>query len=453
MFPIIVLLTELALLFIAWIFLGIAGAALMAFSITMTIVFFYYAAKNKQQASFVNQDTIEFVVKGGKLADVLENIDGWHYHKGECWFPVHKAKIGADGKIEKEPSGKIKSYEDAEEVEDAVVPDKGAKDKDGNVKNHHIQLKRKFFREFLINHFGFFWVSALYPQWTIHRFLVPHLRTRSDTDIEKDAPIEKWLDNSVRNPAKDQNGRDIPGMTEEKALLWKFTRPALIRDVEFLDMYQANVLLEVVCQIVKPRALVFTYKERFFPNVERAVQSAALDELRSYKGGYDAFIESGATGSQSEFYWKVINPLNFGPKGLIHEFGIYLMDSRVVQIESTKQSPKAREALQAEKVAVLEGKGILATAEAQAKAKELLAKADAAWLREQLAVPGITPEVLLAKFAVDMAQKRAEGNAAFAQGGGTTLVEGGAQTGTVLTPTPRTAPPPAGSGGGGTTTH
>jgi regulator of protease activity HflC (stomatin/prohibitin superfamily) len=168
-----------------------------------------------------------------------------------------------------------------------------------------------------------------------------------------------------------------------------------VREAEFSDLYRADILLEVICQIVKPRALVFTYRERFFPNVERAVQAAVIDYLRKFEGGYDAFITGGITGSQSPFYWEALNPLNFGDQGLIQEFGVYMIDARVVHIKLAKLNQDAQDALLAEKVAIATGKGVVAEAKARAEAIKTVADAEAEALRAQIAAS--SEEVMKAK--------------------------------------------------------
>ena len=59
----------------------------------LMVLFLYNAAKNKQQASFVRGDTIEFVVAGETPIRVLENIKGWYYQKGTTTCKTRVGKI------------------------------------------------------------------------------------------------------------------------------------------------------------------------------------------------------------------------------------------------------------------------------------------------------------------------------------------------------------------------
>jgi hypothetical protein len=363
------------------------GLLVWSVVITLTVLFFYHAAKNKQQATFVDQDTIEFVVKGSKLANVLENIDKWHYQKDLGYLVVRKATLNVKGEVTRDTNRKIVITKHLEPVTDALILDGKVEDDFGVSQDNGKPRSRDWF--------GFYWVSAFYPWWKVHQFLVPHLRIKPETEINNADPLEKALSNSVNNPAKDAQDKDIPGTTWEKSLLWKFPRPVLVREAEFSDLYRADILLEVICQIVKPRALVFTYRERFFPNVERAVQAAVIDYLRKFEGGYDAFITGGITGSQSPFYWEALNPLNFGDQGLIQEFGVYMIDARVVHIKLAKLNQDAQDALLAEKVAIATGKGVVAEAKARAEAIKTVADAEAEALRAQIAAS--SEEVMKAK--------------------------------------------------------
>ncbi|OHA19354.1 MAG: hypothetical protein A3C08_01470 [Candidatus Taylorbacteria bacterium RIFCSPHIGHO2_02_FULL_47_18] len=381
--------------------------------IPLIVLFLYNAAKNKQQATFVDQDTIEFIVKGGKLDDVLENIDGWHYQqKNMGWLYVREANKNATGKLIKGSDGKPTFDEKHIQVSNAIVRTGEVKDTTGAVLGMNKKEKKRPLAELC----GFYWVSVLYPLWKIHKFKVVHLRIRPDTAVPENAPIEKWLDSSVHNQTGDT--------TEETSLLWKFPRPVLVRDVEFLDLFEASVLLQNNFQIVKPQPIVFTYRERFFSLLEQVIQAAVIDYLRKYPGGYEAFIKLGVTGSQSDFFWEALDPLNYGPRGLIEEFGVYLIDSRVVQIQLSKLDDTAAKALKAKKIAELEGDAEVMKAEKHAKAITTVATADAAALTSQITATGVTTEILQAKFAVDIARLNIEKADKIKTG--VTWVEGGA---------------------------
>ncbi|MDP3661424.1 MAG: hypothetical protein Q8R17_01035 [bacterium] len=378
----------------------IVGALIL---IALIVLLLYYAAKNKQQASFVDQDTIEFIVKGGKLADVLENIDGWHYQKEDGRFYVREANKDRTGKLIKGIDGKPTFDERVIPVNNALVRTGEIKDTKGTLLGTNSKEKNRFLAELC----GFYWVSVWYPLWKIHKFKVTHSRLRPDTAVPENATIEKWLDSSIPN--------QIGDTTEETSLLWKFPRPVLVRDVEFQDLFEASVLLQNNFQIVKPQPIVFTYRERFFSLLEQVIQAAVIDYLRKYEGGYEAFIKAGVTGSQSDFFWEALDSLNYGPRGLIEEFGVHLIDSRVVQIQLSKLDDIAAKALKAQKVAELEGNAEVAKATKHAEAITLVATAEAGALRAQLA--GSSEAILIEK----LRKEAVIGNTT-----ATTLVERGA---------------------------
>lgn len=365
--------------------------------LALIVLLLYYAAKNKQQASFVKQGTIEFVVAGETLLEVLENIPDWHYQKGWARFPVQR--IGT-----KDATGKYGApTQDWELVEDAIVPDEDGPSvllkgeiADKTRKNGPSRSSRSEKK------LGFFWVSVWYPWIRIFRFLVTHLRLRPETEITKDTPLDKWLDSSVKEPAKNEKGEVIsPDTTWEQSLLWRFPRPVLIREVEFADLFQANILIQGNFQIVSPRHLVFEWRERFFPLLEKALQAAAIDYLRKIPGGYQEFITQRTTGPQSEFFWEALEPLNWvgntatSGRGLLKEFGVYLRDAWVVEIELSESDTKASDALKARKIAELEGNAEVATATKHAEAITLVATAEAGALQAQL--EGSSEAILIEK--------------------------------------------------------
>lgn len=361
----------------------------------LIVLLLYYAAKNKQQASFVKQSTIEFVVAGETLINVLENINEWHYrahHEGPGWFPIQRAERNPDGTVKKNPDGTFKLIDDAVEVHNAVVPNGIVKEENGTKHNNGPGKSSRLQRRF-----GFFWVSALYPLRRIFSFPIAHLRLKSETAISKDDPLEKWLDSSVK-----KNGEVIPGdTTDEQSLLWKFPRPILVRDVEFADLFRANILILAYFQIVRPRPLVFEYREKFFLLLEKAIQAEVIDYLRKIHGGYREFITGGQTGPLSTFFWEALEGLNWvgqtseSRRGLVREFGVYLRDASVVQIELSDKDEKAQMALEANEIARLEGEATKTAAKARAEAITTIANAEAGALQAQLA--GSSEAILIEK--------------------------------------------------------
>src|SRR3989338_7139439 len=128
-------------------FLGIA---------VLLVLFCYEAAKQKKQATFVKEGTMEFVMAGGRCIRVLENIKECYYHEGERTYitkfgdpdTVTPAVKDADGKITTPAKWKLKDVPVT--IREAII--KG--DLDSNYSSLGAWLRNKW---------GFFWVSLFYP--------------------------------------------------------------------------------------------------------------------------------------------------------------------------------------------------------------------------------------------------------------------------------------------------
>lgn len=472
MFPIIVLLAELVLCIVAFAQFGFVNGCGALLLIVFTIVFFYYAAKNKQQATFVEEGTIEFVTVGKTLLFVFENIRGWHYQRGPGWFPIPQRQgkekwvlveygIVPDGRgpEARDPvyAKEKKRWEDEHPPRRwwpfrRTVPEKNAPSKI-NYWPPWRYLQRRW---------GFFWVSVFYPLVRVHTFSVVHARLKPRQLIKKDAPIEEWVEGAEETGQENGNNggqRMRLGERPTQFLLWKFPRPIIARNIEFAGVLEGNVLVLAYFQVVIPYPLVFVFKDKFFLLLEEAVQAAVMDYVRKAKMSFSKFSSEETTGPNSPFFWDAINHINFvgiaqqARHGLLREFGVFVYNAWVIHIESA-EAKEVDVAIKANEIARLEGEARKTAALAEATAIKTVADANAYALTVQLTATPNNPELVMGKLAVDIAQKRAEGNAAFAQGGGTTLVEGGGQAGIIITPTERKQPPtpptpPARSGGSG----
>lgn len=426
MFPIIVLLAELVLCVVVFVFFGVINGCGALLLIALTIVFFYYAAQNKQQASFVEEGTIEFVVAGKTLLHVLENVRGWHYHEGpggtiKLQEATYTDLILPDGTRVHE--GKIDSIRDNGDipVTNAIV-----KNNDGIVltKWEKWISERWPPKKYLQRRWGFFWVSILYPMRRIHHFTLRHKRKKPENDIatlQKDAPLTLWV--------------EIDPLVEggDQFLLWRFPRPIVVEGAEFKDLFEGDIFLQVQFQIIIPERPVFIYRSKeFFLLLESAVAAAVMDYVRGMS--YTNFIQQIQTGAASPFFWKAINPLNRVapgyPRGLISELGVQVIDAWIEHVALHKESEKTQDALKAKEQARLEGEAEVVTATLHANAVTIAATADAAALKMQMTQS--SEAVLIAKL-------RKEGLL------GTkisTLVEGGSSTGIMVSAPPAPTPPP-----------
>ncbi|MBI2475967.1 MAG: hypothetical protein HYV67_01880 [Candidatus Taylorbacteria bacterium] len=345
----------------------------------LAVSFLYYAAKKKQQASFVREATMEFVMAGGRCIRILENIKGWYYDRREF---VEK-KDPATGVVTHTPltyttkvgklatadirnlDGTLKTAANTWYLDNVQVPVKEAVLL-GNP-THKPSTWWKKVRQYLRHRWGFFWVSAFYPQTHIHKFQVVKSRLRRNVEHGQ-TPIEEMIEVDA-TPAEVDN------------LLWRFPRAVLIGDIEFADRLTASLVAMSNFQVVMPNIPVFIYKADFFPQIESLVRSTVIDYCRKVK--LADFITSSPIGPVLSFFTQIISQVN--PE-MISQYGVEIQSSWIVEIELGDS--EEQKALKAKELAELQGqagvtaaelaaKAVVATAEGAAKATVIGAEAAA----------------------------------------------------------------------------
>ncbi len=237
--------------------LAVAVLALLAM-VPLAVLFLYHAAKKKQQASFVREATMEFVMAGERCVRILENVKGWYYDRREFVDVAAKTPLTYTTKVgellvpaERNPDGSIKTP--AKWVlKDVAVPVKEAILLGDP--NHKPSTLWKVRRQHLRNKWGFFWVSAFYPQRHIHKFNVVKSRLRRNVEHGQ-TPIEDMIETDAT-------------LSEVDNLLWRFPRAVLVGGIEFADRLTASLVVLSNFQVIMPNVPVFIYKADFFPQIE-----------------------------------------------------------------------------------------------------------------------------------------------------------------------------------------
>ena len=389
-------------------------------------LFAYRAAKYKRQASFPAQDTMEFVVAGGRLVRVLDNIRDYFYHPGESDYAT---KVGVR---KQDPIDQTKFSWELQpvtvRVTEAIIPQVGVYKPPTHVKALRYWLRKKF---------GFYWVSTFYPAIKVHSFPVVKTRPREGYQASAQRNLTQWLE-------IDQEPQDVD------FLLWRIPRAIIVPDIEFVDQLKASLGIVVTFQVVIPRIPVFTYNKRFFALLESAIRGAVLDYARPMK--FVDFVAKMKTGPQSDFFPAVVSQLNAPnpvvggssspslPGGLIKDLGVEAIGA-VIELIQPEENKQVTDALQAQEIARLKGEaGVIAatkaaeariiTANAEAAAKIVIGKAEADILKEKVAGAGA---------AFTIADQHIQRVAALKDTNVTTYLEGGANASVMV---PAGGPPP-----------
>ena len=425
---------------LGWTFLGLLALVLLPVSpviVPLAVWFFNNAAKNKNQASYPEEETLEFVVTGGRLFRVLDNLKGgWHWEGGSNQYPVQVGKY-TDKQILK-PDGTVLAkantwYIDTVlvEVTEAIVP--------GNPKYRPKTLWKKM-RKFLREHWGFYWVSLFYPLRKIHEFNIWKARLVGTTGL----PIGERIQTD-------------PEMVPVSYLLRSFPRPILVKEIEFKDRFTANLLVLANFLVVVPKIPVFILKDEFFQQLEALVANAVITYCRNLPVA--EFIEGGAM-SPDGFFMEVISPSNLA---FLTQVGVVAVSAEVIDIELGDE--EQQKALRALELAELQGRAQVKTADLAAKARVIQAQgeaeavtvvgnAEAAVLAQKVSAAGVSATVAE---QIKQGMGNLKPGVVFAPGGNAGfMVSIPPANGSSSTPTPTTPPaspptptaPPASGGGG-----
>lgn len=296
----------------------------------------YNAAKHKQQATFVKEGTIEFVVSGGALVDIFVNVRGY--------------ALAKDGTIVQvgEDTGRNVTAEDRKTVR-----------------------KIGWLQRYLREKWGFYWVSLFFPWRRIHRFQIAREKILSRAQVSTDAPIRERI-------------RHDPSPNFVDNLRFRFPRPFLVAGVETEDRFTTNLLLQGVIQVVNPYIPVFLLEGKFFAIIEAALSSALIQLLG--KMTFAKFVAM-TKEERSEFALSLLNINNEGggdktSRGLVQSAGVRIIDIWIEEFELDKGDDKALEALKAGEIATKIGEADVKKAEKDREAAVLRAEGNAAEVSE-----------------------------------------------------------------------
>lgn len=264
-------------------------------------------AENKQHASYVRQNTAEFVVAGGKLLRPLLSVP-----KGLI--------LTTDGKL-------VETLMPAEE-----------------------EVRVNFISRWLRDRWGYYWVSWFWPLRKIHKFKIT--KERLDESKKEDKTIR----------LRDMIASD-PKPIEVDHLRLLIQRPFLFEQVETKDNFAVDIILLGLFRVVDLVPIPFIYQERFFPSLKAAVSGALMDWMKDLND-YEAFLTADK-GKGSPFSDKMKEKL----KSISKDFGLEADDiwMEVYQLVSGKE---IEEATQAKAVAELRGQAKIRESELNLKAAE-----------------------------------------------------------------------------------
>jgi len=309
-------------------------------------------AKQKMQASYPAQDTIELVVsgdpaEGGTFISALVNVHGYHFAP---------EKLDSDGKaIPCFYKTKVGVTDVDVRVSNAIIPD--------DTPNYS---PKKGLASYIRKRWGLFWVSLFWPIRHIHYF--PLIKARLAKGPQKEGGTLTDLIETEKEPIKVSN------------LRWKFPRPIYVKEAEASDLLKVSLVLYVNFQVVEPTKPVLTYGGSFFTELESTVSSLVAGKIS--ENSQPDFIKKFPKGPTPEFFNEVLSIIN---PALITQFGVEVVFGYILEAEYDKT---AEEAERAAEIANLEGQAEInrktkqgdaeiALAERQAKAKIALAGGEA----------------------------------------------------------------------------
>lgn len=360
-------------------------------------ILLYNAANNSQQATFVEEGDIKFIMRGKTLERTLVNVAGYYLRDGQGKFVIQVGKATGNTLTINDDNGQAvftpplpeivgepaevdvysaivpifspdeeRTYEarvDAKQTEQERAAERVTiheeREKLKATRRETEAWKKKGFKPArrLLSSFedkGVYWVSILYPYGHVHRFDVPRIKLK-EYSLERTESIADLVEEE--EPLKNAD-----------FLLWQFPRPIIVPSVEFKDLLQADIILGTLLQVVMPYRPVFAYKANFFPLLSSAIQSAVIDFcrditlqqfIRYFKTGYAVSKGPPPAGTATpalqdkvtDFYLRAISKINgpakMAPRGTIEEFGIWVRNAWVAGIIPDEKTEAVKNALQA----------------------------------------------------------------------------------------------------------
>lgn len=312
----------------------------------------YIGAKRNKQATFVEEGTMKFVVKGDSLDRVLLNVSGYSYDE------MTKT-------IENVPTQKT----------------------------------------WLEDH-GIYWVSWLYPLKRVHTFEVIKDRLKMSKPTEP-----KDIDELVEHE----------GAVLVDNLRFQFTRPFVIREVDFADGTRVDFLIFGVFQVVNPYQAVFIQSGKKMFNILASSVQALLVDYAKDKG----FEEFRKTVKGKDFF-EELKKINEGEDSIISIAGIKAISGRIEEYNISPKDQAIQDAIQKKDINTRLAEARVAEADGIARSKERIATAEGTRFQKEMEAlrdAGVDPNVA----ANTLREIRKAEHIASEDSKVTTWVEGGAE--------------------------
>lgn len=284
------------------------------------------------------------------------------------------------------------------------------------------------------------WVSIIYPFRRVHEFPVPKARLRKElvAKINEDKNLGDPKNGTI-------NIEDLIEIDEkpsmERELLIYIPRPVLVKDAETSDNFNISAVFSLIVRVTNPDRVLFRFNKgllSFFPLLDAAVSDAVNSHVRGFE--HDTFVKEGLKpGDKGELppIIKVIKNLNefYNPtdtttgmpqgENIKEVLGVEIYQVSVV---AYKPDPRATGPVQEVQAATN-----------KAKVKKIEGDAERNYLVE-VAKGKIAQSKMLVDVYGDPQLARDERVAELHGSNITTLVNGAANTGIMVSTTP--APPP-----------
>lgn len=295
------------------------------------------AAENKRQATFTAENTIEFVVSGEKLTKTILNRKGYEFDE-----------TGPEG-------GEVKK----------VDPNR-----------FRIWSPWRYIEE----NWGFYWVSIFYPWRKIHRFSVFKARVRSNVTDENASVVDRYQ--------IDDGPRGVDHLEATPVM----TTPVI--GAETKEGFEVDLLIVCNTEVVHPYIAVFKLRGKYKPIFDSAVSNRVNDYMASIPD-YTTFRDNNKDKLIEAILKLNDEPTPDTPHGVIKGVGLRITSVIIDRHNLGKKHADAEKALKAEELAIKEGLGKIAAADAQRQTDEKLALGKAAYLREQVKALGTASDAVL----------------------------------------------------------
>jgi hypothetical protein len=238
-------------------------------------------------------------------------------------------------------------------------------DRNGRVTTNEKMMVRTYTNpllEFLRVKLGVYWVSIFYPIHKVYKFKIDKNRLVKGTTLSDGHSIRDLI--------------TVEPDVEVDHLLRIIPRPIYVPGVQTNDGFTVDIALMTEHEVTNPRTAVFSLNGQFFPLLDAAMKAAVGDYCNNAK--YMQLINT-ATGKGSGFSGIILTMV---ADHLERTVGIRPTACYIIQVGIPESDQAVVRATKAKEVAILEGEGVIAAAEAKAKAINTLAKAQANVLKE-----------------------------------------------------------------------